>query len=251
MRGGAGFTFRRLRVHNMHMAQETPLRRLRQSRNLTLDQVAEKVGVSQSQISRWETGSSDIPGRRLEALASALGVTGDEIAMLTGDDGAAARQAGARRAGSKPPIADVIPIFSSRLTTPVTLDGKEIETLFRSSIASAGTHIERPASLANRNDVYAMGYYGQGMEPAVIDGELVLVTASHIRMGDLVAINLQDSNASRDGNRVMIKRLVGRTPDSIELEQLSPPLRFKIPHENIASIERLVHLEELLTLVIA
>lgn len=49
------------------------LRELREQQKLTLEQMAERLPYSVSQLSRWESGKSNIPSERLPELAQAYG----------------------------------------------------------------------------------------------------------------------------------------------------------------------------------
>jgi transcriptional regulator with XRE-family HTH domain len=58
------------------------LKDLRKKLNLTLQEVADKVGTSNVQISRFETGKRKLSLDWLLRLCEALGVTADEIVDL-------------------------------------------------------------------------------------------------------------------------------------------------------------------------
>lgn len=55
------------------------LRRLRKERHLTLEQVAKLLGVSESTVSRWETGTLFIPADAIERLSRLYGVRPVEL----------------------------------------------------------------------------------------------------------------------------------------------------------------------------
>ncbi len=58
---------------------ELRLKELRKTRGLTLDDLADMAGISKSYLSELENGRKDINGRRLKALAKALGVRPSDI----------------------------------------------------------------------------------------------------------------------------------------------------------------------------
>lgn len=62
------------------------MRRLRKERKLSLETLAEMVGLSTSQVSRFETGKRDPRVHEMEKIAVALGCQLDEI-MPAGSDG--------------------------------------------------------------------------------------------------------------------------------------------------------------------
>lgn len=57
---------------NLKKRRKPFLKEWRQFRNLNQDQLAERVGMTQGQISNLETGKSDYSGEVLAALADAL-----------------------------------------------------------------------------------------------------------------------------------------------------------------------------------
>lgn len=60
------------------------IKHFRQNKGLTVEQLAEMVGMSKSYVSEIENGKKQVNGRRLEAFALALGV---RPADLIEDDG--------------------------------------------------------------------------------------------------------------------------------------------------------------------
>jgi len=63
----------------MFMAIGQNIADLRKGQNLTQRDLAEKLGVSQSHIARWEKEKSQPRKKALEEIANALGVTVEEI----------------------------------------------------------------------------------------------------------------------------------------------------------------------------
>lgn len=80
-------------VRRMHESARMTLRirQFREAAGLTLEQVAERLGMSHSQISRIERGASDFTGKTLKALADLYGV---EMSDLLSDNSAASMVAG-------------------------------------------------------------------------------------------------------------------------------------------------------------
>lgn len=84
----------RLRIYNCYMAVISgtaesrelgaELRRLREEAGLNTRVMAEKAGVSNANISFWETGKRLVPLERLAALLDALSVTDDERERIIG-----------------------------------------------------------------------------------------------------------------------------------------------------------------------
>ncbi len=63
----------------------TRIRAERQARGWTLEDLAERVGVTRQTIQRWETSGRDVNIEKLNAVASAFGIP--VRALLPGDDG--------------------------------------------------------------------------------------------------------------------------------------------------------------------
>ncbi len=59
------------------------VRDLREDRELTQTEVAQLLGTTQKQYSRWETGESEFPFHHLITLAKFYNVTLDYIAGIT------------------------------------------------------------------------------------------------------------------------------------------------------------------------
>lgn len=55
----------------------------RRRAQLTQAELGAAIGVSKSQVSHWETGKHLVPSHHLPALASALRLAPDEVAVVT------------------------------------------------------------------------------------------------------------------------------------------------------------------------
>src|SRR4051794_25667943 len=55
------------------------LKKIRLSHFLTQKEVAEKLGMSQPNYQRWESGAAPVPKRQLKRLARVLRTTADEL----------------------------------------------------------------------------------------------------------------------------------------------------------------------------
>lgn len=69
---------------NVRMMKRTKLIDARKSRGFTQERIAEMMGVSVPQVSRWENGKDGIPSQRLSALSHAYGAP---VGELLDDDG--------------------------------------------------------------------------------------------------------------------------------------------------------------------
>lgn len=100
----------------MSMAIGQNIADLRKARNLTQRDLADKLGVSQSHVARWETERSLPRQKAMEELAEALDVTVDEI-----------------RSGGKESLKLALDIEDKELLSLLkelrNLSGKELEAL--------------------------------------------------------------------------------------------------------------------------
>lgn len=97
----------------------------------------------------------------------------------------------------------------------------------------------RPASLAGDGAAYAVTVLGEAMWPRFRAGRRLLVSpASAPAIGDDVLVGLQDGRGQ--GQKVLIKELVRRSADAIELRQFNPDIGFAVRTSDIASVHKIV-----------
>lgn len=183
------------------------LKAKRKELGLTLAQIAEKIGVTEATVQRWESGNiKSLRHERIAKLADILGVT---PAVLMGWD---------------EPTAPTLPsptITEDTVTFPVVTsvaahyDGVSIDE------SAAGEKIEVPrAYLKGRKteDFCAMRVRGDSMYPAFQNGDIVLVlrqsTMNH--SGEIGVISYGD-------DEMTIKRInYVQSEDWLELVPLKP-----------------------------
>lgn len=104
-------------------------------------------------------------------------------------------------------------------------------------------HIRRPIGLAERHNVYALYVVGTSMKPWKKDGDPIFVDPIHQpSIDDHVVVQLLHRHEDGDGEviRTMVKLLVKRTANYIELEQYTPGLTFRVPVNMVASLHRVI-----------
>jgi phage repressor protein C with HTH and peptisase S24 domain len=110
--------------------------------------------------------------------------------------------------------------------------------------------IRRPPRLAENRKAYALIVVGESMSPRFRDGETIIVdpkrTAS---IGDEVVIQLVNDGEFDDDRVVsaLVKTLVRRTAQYIEVEQYSPAVKFRIPANRVKSLQRVAPWSELMS----
>lgn len=131
----------------------------------------------------------------------------------------------------------------------VTEDGRiDVVELIDLDLDDVVDTVRRPSTLAGRDDVYALTTIGDSMAPAYEDGDPTYVDPKQQpKIGDYVIVQLMKRDGEGEGRvvSVLIKRLVRRTSNYVELEQFNPPLTFRIPASQIARIHRVIRWREI------
>ena len=168
---------------------------------LTMKDVADAVGVSESTISRWESGNiSNMKRNRIFALATVLKLDPSVIMGWTSPEGANLRPLSeSLTAGIKIPVLGKVPA------------GVPIE-----AVEDIIDEIELTATMANdRHDYFALLVSGNSMYPEYMDGDIVIVRKQETaETGD-------DVVAYVNGYDATLKRLV-RSTRGITLRPLNP-----------------------------
>lgn len=105
--------------------------------------------------------------------------------------------------------------------------------------------IRRPSMFEGRPDVYALYVTGSSMEPRFEPGDPVVIDPKRPpRPGDDVIVQLADDNGSVTLS--LIKRLVRRTANELQLRQYNPDITFAVPLGRVKEIHRVVMLRDML-----
>lgn len=142
-----------------------------------------------------------------------------------------------------------LPVYGSALGAEKVVDGEAIEltTLNRAEVIERR---ERPPILNGKPDVYGLYVQGSSMDPAFDDGDLLVVQkTSAISVGDFVVVYLRPRDDSDDGQTatsVLIKRLVRRTAQYVELRQYQPDVIFRLPKDDVLRIDKALRTADLL-----
>lgn len=243
---------------------------------LTQAGVAEALGVGVPQVSRWESGTVDIPSSRLLQLAELLRVSSDRLMAPPGGNygggwvtpgGPHAKSARRPESGDDEPASNAIPlkmegasaermdedlpIYGTALGAAREVEGEAIEqtTLNRAEVLQ---YAKRPVILNGNSAAYGLYVSGSSMEPRHMDGDLLLVDPKgRVRGHDDVVVYLRPTEADNDDGEsaraVLVKRLLRRSSSYVELEQFHPAKVFKIDMADILRIDRVIPWQELLT----
>lgn len=241
----SGFALRKMRA-----MERNGLTKARKRAGLTQPAIAERMGVSVPQVSRWETGKDGIPSQRLPALVAAYEAPLEELLGegVPESNGTILRYEGA----SDVVLPKDVPIFGTTLGAPRDFDGVAVEQTMLNSGEVIG-YLPRPTVLNGQRAVYGLYVQGSSMAPRHEDGETVFVQDSRQgrppRIGDDVVVYLVDPD-DETGERaaaVLLKRLKRRTSAFIELGQFNPEHTFKIEQAKVLRVDRVIPWSELLS----
>lgn len=142
-----------------------------------------------------------------------------------------------------------LPIFGTALGAPRDIDGFAIEQTYLDESAVV-EYLPRPTVLQGRSDVYGFYIQGSSMAPRFEEGEMGFAESRRPpQVGDDVVVYMRVPD-EHDGDRVsavLIKRLVRRTAQYVELEQFNPARVFRVEVEKVARIHRVLPWREILS----
>lgn len=188
------------------------IKEIRKSKGYNQKAVAEAIGVTQSQYSRYESGATNIPGDMLPKIADLFGVSVD--ALLGRDDDAP------EEAPERTLTPDALPVYEEEYYIPVVAS---LHCGFGYAGDGFTTIDEKPAPISFKErygeDTVLLYATGNSMYPTILDGDLLLVCpGSEWDDGLIVVIHANDEDT--------IKRIYHAKDGGIDLlpdnRKLSP-----------------------------
>ena len=208
---------------------------------------AVKAGVSRTVWADMRRHGN--PSRRtLDKLLTAAGSSLAEFeALRIGDPLASASNAsvglvgsvgeGQRRAWFPAPLPP-LPLLASSLAGEWGNPASAIE-LMEVRPGELLDKLPRPASLAADRDAYAVTVVGDSMWPRFRPGRRVAVSPrSPVAVGDDVMVRLRGEEAAPDRQLVLLKALVKRSGDKVELRQFNPDVTFSVDSGKVEAIHK-------------
>jgi transcriptional regulator with XRE-family HTH domain len=181
---------------NLTRMNRTRLKQARKRANLTQEAIAESMGVSVPQISRWESGKDGIPSQRFDALVKAYRAP---IGELLGDE----------EGGDIEPPAVMIEL----LPTHVGLGGGGTGEGEYSEVAVSRALIEYELRTTPDN-LLAINVEGDSMSPNFLSGDQLLVDKRKTSIAQPGAFCIWDG----DGYVVkFIERVYGSDPPRVRV----------------------------------
>lgn len=218
---------------------------------MTQQDLAEKIGVTNQQISRWESGKADISVKWISKFAEALDVPQTYlIAIYASEDESeeyydsmlveSKRKAKERQDreqrnreahgvldGKWEPSNDRIPVFAS-----VEAGNGEM------SIGEQIGTIPKPHGLDDIEGGYAVHIVGDSMEPRLFQGWLAAVAPLPPRTGQFCVIQMVDEVTG--DHRAVIKTYLRSRPNAYEVEQYNPQETKVYAKRTVTKIHRIV-----------
>ena len=169
----------------------------RKELNLTMKQVADKVGVSEGTISRWESGKiADMRRDKIMAYAQALNISPAIIMGWDNVDSSSTIEN--TRAGKR------IPVLGS-VAAGIPIDAIE-DVLDWEDISE---------DMAKTGEFFGLRIKGDSMQPRIVEGDVVIVRQqSDADSGDVVIVQV-------NGDKATCKRL-GKYSSGISLISFNP-----------------------------
>lgn len=256
----------------------------RKNRQMTLQQIADRVGVSYPAVQQWEKGKTTPSRENVPKLAQALGLPPNVLeAVLASEDRErellappteAELQAEAwneqydRAARERAQLPHEVAQRVEIGIDYVAEDGREVPRaflidqipIFGIAIAGAASdgefyfngetvdYVKRPLGLRYSKSAYALYVVNDSMSPKFEPNDLIFINPDRPAVNnDYVVVELSPDHEGMAGCSY-IKRLRKRTSTSLILEQFNPQYEFEVPLERVKSVHRIVTTKELLGL---
>lgn len=207
-------------------ARRERMGQIRRAKKITLDRVADALGVSKTYIWKLENGDRTLSDRWVERIAPVLGVSADTIlkkSELTNPNGL-----DAPLIRTQPPVQGKkdLPVLGAAIGGGHTMQFPDNGSVFE--------YVERPARLIGVPTAFAVYCVGDSMAPRYEPGEILHCHPNRpLSRGDYVVVECTDGTG-------LIKRYVKGDNQSVTLEQFNPAKVFQVPRERIKSIALIV-----------
>ncbi len=236
---------------NTVLMGHTYIKAWRKYRGLTQEQLADKIDMSNSNLSRIESGAVRYTSDSLELIASALGVgvadllSRDPNDILNPDDATPSlntelisAQKSAQSAPTLPTPSQMpkdVPVYGTAQGGPVGAFQMENGVI---------DYVRRPPGIADAKDIYALYIVGDSMVPRYQEGELVYVSSKRpVRPGDYVVVEFVNGK----GEQVAYcKQLVRRNASTLKLSQSNPEQIIELAMDRVIRIHRILTMNELM-----
>ena len=160
------------------------IKQAREAKGVTLNDIAEKIGVAKSTIQRYENGKISTPKLPVvHAIASALDVNPSWLV------------------GKSPDMYEPVNVNrSSAVRIPVL--GSVPAGIPLEAIEDVIDYEEIPSAMASKGDYFALKINGHSMEPQIMDGDVIIVLKTDdVDSGDIAIVMVNGDDATRKNAR--------------------------------------------------
>lgn len=223
------------------------------------DGLSENAWASRAQVSRnfFQAVKKGARPRvdNLEKVIVAIGLTPAQFYNLEGARDVAPADASAPKAGlpfQRRDEPNDVPLVGTAQGSDFEVDEEGKITFVERmdlDLENVVDHVVRPASLAGRLEIYAITVIGDSMKDRYEDGDPAYVDPRRQpRPGDYVIVQLIKRDGDGEGRvaTALLKQLVKKTSQYVELEQKNPPVTFTIPMRDVAHIHRVIPWREII-----
>lgn len=151
-------------LRNIRAMEANGLKNARKRLTLTQPDIAERLGVSVAQVSRWETGKDNIPSSRLPAIAAAYQATIGEL--FDADD-----------------AGEAVFLEGAQPVSPIPLLGDVPAGNWREAVRKTHHFIPAPEAGIPKS-AYALKVVGDSMDKVVRDGATIIIDPTDLDLFD-------------------------------------------------------------------
>jgi len=233
------------------------LLRLKARSALSLDEIAHRAGYARrSSIQEYfnQKFAGPLGDKAANKLADALTnhgvppITRDEILTLTGAPPVSNATPVKFEGASASSLRNDLPVYGTALGAEIMVDGEAIEQTTLNT-AEVIEYRKRPIISNGIDRTYGLYVQGSSMYPAHREGAFLFVQRDAVlRIGDDVVVYMRPRDESDDGETatcVLVKRLVRRSAQYVELQQFEPALTFRLAMSDILRIDRVLTTDDL------
>lgn len=231
----------------------TRLRAARKAHKMTIQQLADLIGVSYPAVQQWETDKT-LP--TTENLMKLRGLLGDEfyaeLKTIDFSDHDPAPRASVVREPDPNVMWEQGPVALPKLypgandieEKGVTVGGFGADESAFEMNGESIDWVRRPPGIIGRKNVFALRVSNTSMEPKYDDGERIYVEKRHPAIRDFVVVELHPLGDGRP-SKSYIKRLVGMNSEKVTVEQYNPKGLLEFGRHEIKNLWRVIPEKEL------
>lgn len=214
-------------------------------KKFTQEELANLVGVTKAAVTQWELGQTPPHKSRRTAIAAALQCSEEWLfAEPRAQTASQSGEPGYLKRTSSTPAKLLVPTPRGSVTLPIrgTIANPAGDFSFTGQVID---YKRRPPAISDSQFAYGFTMRGNAMAPIFEEGRLVYVDPGQsVQIGNYAVIEMLPDDDGRAP--VIVRRLIYRTSDSLEIWQSTPDKRYSINTGNVAHMHRILVGEELI-----